>query len=812
MHSAKWIAAGSILMAWAGKASAVTLVEQGQPRAVIVAPAEQPGNLAAAVSDLQGVIARMSGARLAIVDQRPGAGAALVLRADAAGLSPVGYRLRTDGNALIIEGSTQAGLVNGIYGLLEDHLGAHWYVPGLLGEVIPRRATIVLNDLNEQREPAIPSLTGLGGYPADPPRGAEWARRNRLAAFPAYFHSHNWEYLVPSSEREAHPDWFALVDGERKDQLCTTHPEVIRIAARRALQYFAEHPDARTLSLSPNDSGNFCQCDRCRALDRELGVDPFQPGGQFTDRLVYFFNQIAAAVARKYPDKILCFYAYLSHTDPPRAVKPLPNLMPVLCYTPWEFCHAHPLSADCAPARRFRNAVLGWRKLCPHVGIYDYYGHWEWFGQWPLVHDLREDIPFYAKAGIEHLNSETHANWWTQPLNFYVARRLAWDVNADVDALVARFCADLFGTAAEPVRQYFALYEHAMAGIPLDAYRSHEDWMSWPSPQLMEQGRALLERAASLAETSEQKQRVRKLQAGHEIFTLQWRAACARKANDMLGMRDAQLAVLEKAESMARTEDRDVIDQDMVRLTLKDKGDEAQAYVEIMQKAGYLTPQQRAEAAAGDQVALARKLGFITEWKVVGPFPYRPGDLGDPQIAVDRFDPAAPPVIPSPSPVILSEAKNPEASNGGAQGKLREESRQETTGGPASNRPAAWQAVAASNAFGIVDLRELISKDPWVSAYAACWVRLPAPRAITLRLGSNDGAAVWLDGKPILVSDVPRGFTPDIDRISVAAAAEGWHLLLLRIANYGGQWKFALRFTDEGGRPIEVPSRTTPPT
>jgi len=46
----------------------------------------------------------------------------------------------------------------------------------------------------------------------------------------------------------------------------------------------------------------------------------------------------------------------------------------------------------------------------------------------------------------------------------------------------------------------------------------------------------------------------------------------------------------------------------------------------------------------------------------------------------------------------------------------------------------------------------------------------------------------------------------------VAAAAEGWHLLLLKIANHGGQWKFALRFTDEGGRPIEVPSRTTPPT
>jgi hypothetical protein len=771
LDSLKWIAVGIMVAACAGKGSAVTLVEQGKARAMIVAPPQQPGNVAAAIADLRDVIARMSGARLAVAQKRA-AGPAIVLRADATGLSPVGYRLRTEGNALFIEGSTPAGLVNGIYGLLEDHLGAHWYVPGPLGEVIPRRATITL-DLNEQREPAIPSLTGFGGYPADPPKGVEWARRNRLAAFPYYFHSHNWEYLIPSSQREAHPDWFALVDGQRKDQLCTTNPEVIRIATQRALQYFADHPDAHTLSLSPNDSGSFCQCDRCRALDRELGVDPFAPGGQFTDRLVYFFNQIAAEVAQQHPDKILCFYAYVSHTDPPRVVKPLPNLMPVICHTPWEFCHAHPLSADCAPAKRFHNAVLGWRKLCPHVGIYDYYGHYNWFGQWPLVHDLREDIPFYAKAGIEHLNSETHANWWTQPLNFYVARRLVWDVNADVDALVAGFCADLFGPAAEPVRQYFALYEREMASIPLDAYRSDDDWKPWPSPQVMEQGRAMLERAAALAKTPEQKQRVHKMQLGHEIFTLQWRLALARKQDNALRTRDLQVAVMTRTEAIFRSGELDVIDPDMARMTLRDIGEEAQAYLEMMEKAGYDTPEKREAAASLDPVALAGELGFLTGWKVIGPFVYQPGNLGDAQIPVDRVEGAA--------------------RYAGIGGKV------------------GWRDVSTPSPFGIVDLRELLSKDPWVSAYAACWVELPAPRAITLRLGSNDGAAVWLDGRPVLVSDVPRGFTPDMDRVGVAAAAAGWHLLVVKVANHGGLWKFALRFTDEGGRPLQVPSRTRPP-
>jgi len=340
--------AGSAIMSGA---AAITLVDAGKPRAVIVTPRAMSENLDAAVEDLQAYIERMSGARLAVAEEKPAAGAAILLRAGASGLSNVGYRLRVKGDGLTIEGSTQDGLVNGIYGLLEDHLGVHWYIPGTLGEYVPHTDTIKLQNLAETREPAIPSVTGFGGYQADPPKGAEWRRRNRLAGFKSYWHSHNWEGIIPLREAEKHPEWLALIDGQRKDQLCTTHPDVIRIAKERVVRHFEKNPDALTFSLSPNDSGNFCQCDRCRSLDAKLGVDPFAPGGQFTDRLVYFFNQIAEAVGKRFPDKILCFYAYVSHTDPPLKVKPRQNLMPVICHTPWEFCHAHPITADCQPWR-----------------------------------------------------------------------------------------------------------------------------------------------------------------------------------------------------------------------------------------------------------------------------------------------------------------------------------------------------------------------------------------------------------------------------------------------------------------------------
>jgi hypothetical protein len=760
----------------AGRAGAVALVKDGKANAVIVAPANVDGTLQAAVADLQTYIERMSGARLPVAGQPKAGKAAITLHVGPAGLSEVGYRLRAHGDELLIEGATEAGLVNGIYGLLEDHLGVRWYIPGPLGEHVPRSKTIALADIEETREPAIPSVTGFGRYQADPPRGQEWARRNRLNGFRRYYHSHNWASIIPLREVENHPDWFALIDGVRKDQLCTTNPEVIRIAKQAALDYFEKNPQAPTFSLSPNDGPRFCQCERCRALDAQLGVDPFAPGGQFTDRLVYFFNQIAEEVAKKYPDKILCFYAYVTHTDPPQKVKPLPNLMPVICHTPWEFCHAHPITANCKPCTRFREAVVRWREICPHVGIYDYYAHWEWFGQWPLVHTLRVDIPFYAQVGIEHLNSETHDDWWTQPLNIFAAVKLAWNPKADVDAMVRGFCADLFGPAREAVEKYFALYEKEMGGIPLGAYTSDADWKSWPSAAVMEQGRALLAEAARKASTPEQKQRARKLQVGHRIYALQWQGAVALKENKPMRARDADLEFLKAVEELNRSGDRDVIDVSLALKAAREQGGEARAYVDMLADAGYGTPEERERALRESEAApgpLARKLGFITAWQVIGPFSCKPGHLAEADIPLDRVD--------------LS-ARYP-----GMAGDVR------------------WQPVSANSPFGIIDLRELLSKDAWVSAYAACWVRLPSPRAIALRLGSNDGAAVWLDGKPILVSDVGRGFTPDMDRVGVVGSGPDWQLLMVKVLNHGNQWKLALRFTDETGRPLDVPNRALPP-
>lgn len=89
----------------------------------------------------------------------------------------------------------------------------------------------------------------------------------------------------------------------------------------------------------------------------------------------------------------------------------------------------------------------------------------------------------------------------------------------------------------------------------------------------------------------------------------------------------------------------------------------------------------------------------------------------------------------------------------------------------------------------------------YVVAYTFVNVYSPTARNVQLRVGSDDGIKVWLNGN--LVHDngyACRGAAPDQDIIPVTLN-KGWNYLLLRIGERGGGWAFLARFTDSGGNP-----------
>jgi len=87
-------------------------------------------------------------------------------------------------------------------------------------------------------------------------------------------------------------------------------------------------------------------------------------------------------------------------------------------------------------------------------------------------------------------------------------------------------------------------------------------------------------------------------------------------------------------------------------------------------------------------------------------------------------------------------------------------------------------------------------------AYAACTVVSPAEQDVQMRFGSDDDAAVSIDGREVWRHEGERGVRRDEDVVPVHLRA-GQTRVLAKVANRSGQWGFFVRFTDSDGRPLD---------
>ena len=91
--------------------------------------------------------------------------------------------------------------------------------------------------------------------------------------------------------------------------------------------------------------------------------------------LLHLVNYVAAKVGKQYPHVAIDTLAYQYTRQPPRHVKPLPNVIVRLCSIECDF--AHPLTAK--SNRTFAEDIRGWSKLCRRLYIWDYttnFGHY----------------------------------------------------------------------------------------------------------------------------------------------------------------------------------------------------------------------------------------------------------------------------------------------------------------------------------------------------------------------------------------------------------------------------------------------------
>ncbi|MGC9318872.1 MAG: DUF4838 domain-containing protein [Armatimonadota bacterium] len=463
------IAAAVSLVAVAA-ADSVTLVSGGRANFTVALPAEPDAMEQKAAAEFEAYMAKLAGvgselqrSEAPAVTVEIGSAAANDVLRERAAADQSGYFVEVTADTIRLAGTTPRATCYAVYDLLE-RLGCRWFMPGEIGEVVPRLgqvnmetfSAVELPDFTARRLQSLPQGEAID----------EWELRNRLGG-PHLPASHAWNSLVPPEQYyQAHPEYYSLVDGERvPSQLCTSNPAVVALAAENIIRMHEENPDRTWFGIGPNDGGGFCECPKCRAQDTG-DYDPFSGEISITDRFLRFANAVAEQVHQLYPDIKFAFYAYSNYMRPPTEVVPDPSIVPAIA--PITLCRLHGMGNPVCPERNYHQYLIReWTRISPEV-YHRGYSYNLAGPNLPLNYVSRwaYEIPYCKRAGITGFRVETQMSWANYGPLGYVMARLMWNADLDVQALLEDYYEKFYGPAAVPMQQYWTRIDRARRDAP----------------------------------------------------------------------------------------------------------------------------------------------------------------------------------------------------------------------------------------------------------------------------------------------------------------------------------------------------------
>jgi len=452
--------------------AAAWLVKDGKPVAAIVLPAEPLRLEQRAADELVEHIKLISDATLPVTTdgKAPSGMTTIHIGATAdvalddltrtAGVNPSSFTLKVKAGAIHIRGLSDEGSLYGTYELLEQ-LGVRWYMPGDYGRVIPRTRNVSISD---QTTSQAPSMTYRILQHMD--LKVPWSRRARLGGESRSTGRHG----IPGLHRngfEKSPELYSLLGGVRKPrQDCLSNPETLR-RATEAIRRICEGKTGKIyVGASSHDGGGYCQCEPCLALDKGV-YDPTADRDSVTDRYIWFFNQILDNLEADYPQLHIVTYTYGAHMMPP-AIKPNPRIVPV--FAPITLDRTRGMDNPMSPDRHvFRWLIDQWSGAGINEMYFRGYYHNLACAQFPYsqIDRIRNETKAYHEKGITVMRVENiHTSWSSAFLDLYLAARMMWDVNTDVDALLEEFYNLYYGPAQSMMKQYHEELNSAFDDTP----------------------------------------------------------------------------------------------------------------------------------------------------------------------------------------------------------------------------------------------------------------------------------------------------------------------------------------------------------
>ncbi len=360
------------------------------------------------------------------------------------------------------------GSLNATYALLR-HLGVRWFMPGELGEVVPKQTSLVVRSLKETVVPDFPVRDwGWYNFSGFDYEDIIWARRLGMNSCNERLGPAKGPHgMVPVMSEPAmkakHPEYYALLGGKRD----TGHREAgtpcfssagLEAETVRYLRFLFDSYDLPSADIWPVDGLRTCQCEQC--------------AGKSASELVWgFADRVAQQIYQSHPAKRVTCGAYTSYVEPPNNIaKFSPNLGVWIsnCGRPKMTDPEH-WSDYLARLQRWQAKIAPGNILRLENNRYHIWGEGEPIA-YPVLHPRGAARDLQALKGLSlgdtGEQSQVGGKWRAPALEhitLYVQSRFLWDSAQDVDAVLDEYCRLFYGPAAKAMKEAITYAEQHLA-------------------------------------------------------------------------------------------------------------------------------------------------------------------------------------------------------------------------------------------------------------------------------------------------------------------------------------------------------------
>ncbi len=401
-----------------------------------------------------------------------------------------GFKISCENGNLYLTGESERGVIYAVWSFLEKCIGWRFFAAKMrfhgqeTGAYMKPVEKVLAPEIEEIKEgefyeenPVILFRDVFGHASVD----EEWCVKNRLNGdiwglknVPEYMGGsealasmggHSFSELVPVRKYfKEHPEYFSYVNGAWHGgadyQICLTNPKVVEVAAESAKEILRRKPNARYVSVSQNDNNNFCQCERCKKAEEEMGRG---------NLLFSFVNKVAEKIEEEFPKVKIHTYSYESGLQS-NPIELRENVMVQYCL---QYCRGHALDdKNCKVNAVMSKMLKTMSQKCKEMFIYDYISSEAYiFQHIPDFYRMRRNMQFLADCNVTGIYAEGDIFCLNSPcmeeLRAYLFAKLTWNPymsEKEFTRHIDEFLENYYGAGWKHIKKYMDIWAEETAG------------------------------------------------------------------------------------------------------------------------------------------------------------------------------------------------------------------------------------------------------------------------------------------------------------------------------------------------------------